>query len=289
MTPLKWAGNKQKLAERITAVLGDAPLLIEPFAGAAAVTLGSDYPAYWLGDCNPDLINFYRHVQMFGGNFVDYCQSLFADGNQAETYYRRRSLFNSIDTPHDWDRAALFLYLNRHGYNGLCRYNRQGGYNVPFGRYKRPYFPQTELMNLYEKLSRVELFQMDFEELVGYAQPGDVVYFDPPYAPLAPNSFSDYASGGFSLPDQQRLARVARALAARGVRVVVSNHDTPLTRELYRGARIEAFPVKRTISCKSNGRLPVRELLAVFEAKTADTTAIFFSGVSVARKEIEVA
>ena len=262
---LKWAGNKHRLLDRILPRLPAGDRLIEPFAGAAAVTLAADYPAYRLVDSNPDLIGLFRAVRDEGEPFLERARALFADGNRAETYYARRTAFNAETDP--VERAALFLYLNRHGYNGLCRYNRRGGFNVPFGRHARPYFPEAELTAFARRAREcpVELAVGDFEAELDAARPGDVVYCDPPYAPLSATAdFTAYAPGAFADDAQARLAAAARRAAGRGVPVVISNHDTPVVREHYHGADLDSFPVARTISRQGSNRRPVDEVLALF-------------------------
>ncbi|WP_240307960.1 Dam family site-specific DNA-(adenine-N6)-methyltransferase [Thiohalospira halophila] len=263
---MKWAGNKHRLLDRILPRLPAGHRLIEPFAGAAAVTLAADYPAYRLVDSNPDLIGLFRAVRDGGEAFIEQVRALFADGNDAATYYARREAFNAETDPEA--RAALFLYLNRHGYNGLCRYNRGGGFNVPFGRYARPYFPETELRGFLRLAwtRGIELAVSDFEAELDGAQPGDVVYCDPPYAPAGEGTgFTDYGPDGFWPADQVRLVAAARRAAARGVPVLLSNHDTEPVRASCAGAAIESFPVARTISRQGTGRRPVDEVLVRFE------------------------
>ncbi|MFO8156140.1 MAG: Dam family site-specific DNA-(adenine-N6)-methyltransferase [Pseudomonadota bacterium] len=263
---LKWAGNKYRLLDRILPRLPPGRRLIEPFAGAAAVGLNSPYPALRLVDSNHDLIELYRQIAEYGPEFVDACRALFIPGNNhAETYYALRAEFNASTDPAE--RARLFVYLNRHGYNGLCRYNRGGGYNVPFGRYQRPYFPEAEMLAFWERArsGALELATNDFEVEFDDARPGDVIYADPPYVPLsATASFTSYGPLRFALEEQTRLADAARRAAARGVPVLISNHDTPFTRDHYHGARLESFDVARSISRDIGNRRPAGELLALF-------------------------
>jgi DNA adenine methylase len=261
---LKWAGGKYRLVERIRAHLPPAARLIEPFVGSAAVFLNTDYPDALLADVNPDLIHLYRTIQADGPAFIAYARSFFVpENNTAARYYAWRERFNHTDDPRE--KAALFLYLNRHGYNGLCRYNQAGAFNVPFGRYQRPYFPEAELLAFHERAQRATFLCANFRAVLALARPGDVVYCDPPYVPLTGTAnFTDYAAGGFGPRDQEDLADWAEALAVRGIPVIISNHDTPLTTRLYRTAVVERFGVRRSISCDGNNRQMAREILAVF-------------------------
>jgi len=266
---LKWPGNKFRIVERLRAELPPGARLLEPFAGSAALFLNTDYDAYRLCDSNADLIRLYTLLQREGEAFIERCRPLFSPQNNApERYYQLREEFNTATGARQQARrAALFLYLNRHGYNGLCRYNASGGFNVPFGRYKRPYFPAKEMLAFHHKAQRAEFIHSDFRRAMEAAQPGDVVYCDPPYVPLSASAnFTTYSAGGFDLEDQQALADLAAELAERGVPVLISNHNTAFTRKVYgAAARITNFTVQRYISCIGGKRQKARELLASFQ------------------------
>jgi len=261
---LKWAGNKFAIAERIRSMLPPGARLVEPFVGSAAAFLNTDYPGYLLSDSNDDLIELYRILQREGEPFVRYCARLFTpENNREEAYYALREEFNACRRRRR--RAALFLYLNRHGFNGLCRYNSRGGFNVPFGCYQRPYFPEREMLHFYHRARHAEIVQRDFAETLRAAREGDVVYCDPPYVPLSLTAnFTAYHRDGFDLALQERLADLARETAARGIPVLVSNHATPLTRELYAGAELHEIQVRRTISRDGTNRGLADEILALF-------------------------
>lgn len=261
---LKWAGNKYRIIDQIRAVLPPGKRLIEPFVGSGAVFLNTDYPTYGLADANDDLINLFEHVQREGDAFVAYAAKWFRPKyNQPDAYYELRDRFNKTRSKRL--KAALFLYLNKHGYNGLCRYNQQGGFNVPFGRYKQPYFPAVEMQFFHEKARTATLAVADFRETMNAAQPGDVIYCDPPYVPLsATANFTSYSSGGFGAGEQEELARLAQQSAERGIPVVISNHNTPFTRHAYAAATLVEFSVQRYISCDGANRGKAAELLAVF-------------------------
>lgn len=262
---LKWAGGKTRIVDRIKAVLPEGQRLIEPFAGSAALMLNAGYPAYVLADVNADLINCYRQLQRGGQVFIELCQSFFTpETNRPEAYYAFRERFNGSQDP--TERAALFVYLNRHGYNGLCRYNASGGFNVPFGRYARPYYPEAEMRAFWQRAQRCEFAVADFVTTMDSAVPGDVLYCDPPYVPLSSTAnFTSYSANSFTPDSQRALAAKAAALASRGVAVIISNHDTPFTRSIYEGAdSLTYFEVQRHISCDGANRSKAAELLAVF-------------------------
>lgn len=263
---LKWAGGKFKLIEALSAHLPQGNRLVEPFVGAGSVFLNTNYKHYLLCDINQDLINLYKIVQQEPDRYIAAAKALFVpEMNEKEAYYKIRTAFNSTKDP--FKRSVYFLYMNRHGFNGLCRYNRKGGFNVPFGSYKKPYFPEAEIRAFSVKAQNAEFHCIGYEQAIDMTQAGDVVYCDPPYAPLSSTaSFTTYVGSGFSLDDQALLARQARHTAIdRGIPVLISNHDIPLTRELYHGARLDTIQVQRNISQKGSGRKKVDELMALYD------------------------
>lgn len=261
---LKWAGGKFKIIDKILTKLPDGQRLIEPFVGSGAVFLNAPYNQFLLADTNQDLISLYTFIQQEGYGFAEYAAKLFIpENNQADVFYELRAEFNT--TTNARRKAALFIYLNRHCFNGLYRCNSKGGFNVPFGRYKKPNFPHASVLDFHKKSQQAKFIHQDFLKTMDMAQPNDVVYCDPPYAPLSPTaSFSDYTAAGFSLEQQQQLADKAQELSQRGVNVIISNHDTPFTREIYQAAIITEFDVQRFISSKANQRNKVPELVACF-------------------------
>lgn len=264
---LKWPGGKFRIVNRIQHHLADGKRLVEPFVGSGAVFLNTRYDNYLLADTNPDLINLYRYLQDEGQDFIDYCRDFFDPANNNEqTYYACRDRFNRARNKRL--KSALFIYLNRHCYNGLCRYNSKNEFNTPFGRYKKPYFPEQEMLDFHQAATRATFIHAGFTDTMKQAKRGDVVYCDPPYAPLSKTAyFTDYFAGGFAWQQQIVLAEWAEKLSKRGIPVIISNHDTDNTRTLYRdaGARTEGFLVKRTISCDIKNRKPTGEILAVFQ------------------------
>lgn len=266
---LKWAGGKYRLLPKIKALLPDGNRLVEPFLGAGAVFLNTDYQHYLLADCNRDLINLYQLLQKKGDNFIDRAEQYFKPRyNQAETFYELRARFNQIKG-NTLEKSALFLYLNRHGYNGLCRYNSQRGFNVPFGSYRKPYFPIAEMQAFYHKAQSAEFICSDFTVTMNRACEGDIIYCDPPYAPLSNSAnFTKYSGNTFTLEDQQLLAQTAEKLAEKNIPVLLSNHDTPFIRSLYSKSEQMYFNVMRTISQNTQQRLAVGEILALFRQST---------------------
>ncbi|MGV4010083.1 adenine-specific DNA-methyltransferase [Citrobacter portucalensis] len=262
---LKWAGGKYPLLDDIKRHLPQGECLIEPFVGAGSVFLNTDFSRYILADINSDLISLYNIVKTRTDEYVQASRELFMpETNQAEVYYRFREEFNASEDP--FRRAVLFLYLNRFGYNGLCRYNLRGEFNVPFGRYKKPYFPEAELYHFAEKAQNAEFHCLSYEECMNRADSNSVVYCDPPYAPLsATANFTAYHTNSFSPKEQAHLAEMAEKLVSKQIPVLISNHDTPDTREWYRAAKHFQVKVRRSISSNGGTRKKVNELLALYK------------------------
>jgi DNA adenine methylase len=261
---LKWAGSKYSLINKIVTHFPQAKRLIEPFAGSAVVCMNTDFHQYLLAEDNHDLINIFTQIKNDGASFIQYCEKYFSpENNCADKYLFFREYFNQCTDLKE--RAALFLYLNRHGYNGLCRYNHKGKYNVPFGRYLKPYFPRKEMEFFYQRIDLVELLKCDYKVTFNRAQKGDLIYCDPPYSPLEQTSnFSAYTKNQFNENEHIHLAELASQYAELGITVIISNHDTEFTRYQYRNAEIIPFSVKRLINCKPSERRVVKELLAIF-------------------------
>lgn len=262
---LKWAGGKYSLVEHIQAELPHANKLIEPFVGAGSVFLNTQFKRYLLNDINPDLINLYNLLKAQPDAIINDTAQLFTSTNNTESrYYALREEFNATSDP--YYRAILFTYLNRHGYNGLCRYSLSGKFNVPFGRYKKPYFPAEEMMYFAEKSQQAVFTCLPFEKVFSRARKGNVIYCDPPYAPLSKTAaFTSYAARAFCMESQKKLATLAhRASVKRGIPVLISNHDLPVTRKMYEGAKFNTLSVKRSISQNGAKRVPASEILAYF-------------------------
>lgn len=266
-SPLKWAGGKKKLVDDIKRIL---PLkgkkrLIEPFVGGGSVFLNLTFDEYLLIDTNKDLINLFNILKNDSAKFIREAEVFFQEKfNDADKYYELRSLFNQSKDP--FYRSVVFLYLNRHGYNGLCRYNKSGGYNVPFGRYKKPYFPKAELAFFAEKAQRATFLHGDFQDAFKQAKDGDIIYCDPPYSPINRTSnFTAYSGNTFGDNEQIRLVNCAESVKKQGVATLISNHNVEFTRNIYRQAdKLSILNVQRSISRKGHGRVKISELMALY-------------------------
>lgn len=203
-TILKWAGNKTAIMSELKKHLPAGPRLVEPFAGSCAVMMETEYPSYLVADINPDLINLYKKVAADCESFISRARALFEEANREVAYYNIRQEFNYSTEITDFMKAVYFLYLNRHGYRGLCRYNKSGHFNIPYGNYKNPYFPEKEIRAFAEKAQRATFICASFDETLAMLKAGDVVYCDPPYD----GTFSGYHTDGFTEDDQYHLASV---------------------------------------------------------------------------------
>ncbi len=265
---VKWPGSKYRLLKFILAKLPVGKVLIEPFVGSGAVFLNTNYERYILSDANPDIINLYKILQQYGDEFISFCSQFFiVKNNTAIQYYKIRDQFNNNNNNDPATRAALFLYLNRHGYNGLCRFNKNNKFNVPFGRHAHMMFPAQSMKLFFLKAKKAKFFLRDFKDaLIKIKEPNSVVYCDPPYVPLSNTAnFISYQANGFDPNNQQILADMAVKLAKKGVPVLISNHFTLLTKKIYtKATEFTTFPAKRMISCKAENRNYVTELLALY-------------------------
>ena len=215
-----------------------------------------------LGDINPALIATYQQVRDNVESVIGHLERL-AHEHSSETYYRVRESYNYAGNLAAAHRAALFIYLNKTCFNGLHRVNRKGHFNVPVGRYARPGISNPAgLRAASRELARAEIDCQPFENLLRTARPGDFIYLDPPYQPLSPSSnFTSYARDGFDSDDQRLLRDVFTALDRRGCKLMLSNSDAPVIRDLYRRFRIERVAALRAINCDARNRGRISELV----------------------------
>lgn len=248
--PLKWAGGKRWQVPHLKPLWEPhcSRRLVEPFCGGLAVTLGLEPRRALLNDANPHLIHFYRWLQR--GLRVEIAME-----NDERLFYAHRDRFNALlATGKEATRevAALFYYLNRTGFNGLCRFNRSGEFNVPFGRYAR--IGYTRDFTAYPDAFADWTFTNNDVEAVPIER-GDFVYADPPYDV----EFTHYAKDGFTWADQER---TAAWLGKHRGPVVLVNQATPRIEALYRkiGYTVQFRDAPRRISCTGD-RTPAREIM----------------------------
>ena len=262
---LKWAGGKSKLVPTLSEYLGIEGRLVEPFVGSGAVFMGTEFNDYLLCDTNPDLIGLFNNIKKNSTELIIQVSEIFEGKyNTEEYFYALRSEFNELQS-NDLRKSVLFIYLNKHAFNGLCRYNSKGFFNVPYGRYSSPTAPVKEIKMFSLKCSFAEFICADFANTFEMLKEGDVVYCDPPYVPLSASSnFTAYSKGTFNDESQLLLAQLAEKAKVKKIKVVISNHDTDFTRKIYAKAELHQLEVHRSISSKSSTRGKVNELIAVF-------------------------
>jgi DNA adenine methylase len=284
---LKWAGGKRQLLPRLSLYYPDQfTRYIEPFVGSGAVffdllnTGRLEGRRATLADVNPDLIGCYLAVRDDVEEVIRELQALAREHTRRgnDLYYAVRHQFNvlrgagrlpDLYTP---DMAAMLIYLNRTGFNGLFRQNRDGGFNVPAGRYLNPRICDPDhLRSVADALQRhdVTIELGSFDATLAEAGPGDFVYCDPPYAPLSRTaSFAHYTAGGFTAEDQERLQQSVITAARRGATVLVSNSSAPQILRGYSsreaadaGLVVRRVPARRAINSDPRKRGAVDELI----------------------------
>jgi DNA adenine methylase len=249
--PLKWAGGKRWQVPHLKPLWAAHThrRLVEPFCGGLAVVLGLSPDVALLNDANPHVVNFYRWLQK--GLRVDLVME-----NDESLFYRHRERFNALlaaGRAQTREAAALFYYLNRTGFNGLCRFNRSGQFNVPFGRYSQIRY--TRDFTAYREMFAGWTFTSGDLEAVAIER-DDFIYADPPYDV----EFTQYVNAGFTWEDQQR---TAVWLAKHRGPCVLVNQATPRIEQVYRqlGYRVQFLDGPRRISCTGD-RTPAREIMA---------------------------
>ncbi|WP_109829022.1 DNA adenine methylase [Proteus mirabilis] len=265
-TILKWAGSKARIMDKLIPHLPKARRLVEPFAGSCAVMMNTEYEEYLIADANQDLINLYRSVSK--NPDVMACSDLYdwKQQNNEESYYQARKLFNlgkqELDAVLTNKQSARFLYLNRHCFNGLCRYNAKDEFNVPFGKYKNVYFPEKEIYQFAEKAVNAIIACLEWQDTLSLVDFGDGVYCDPPYMGDE-GSFTKYHHTDFTHAHQIELAQALKALnQSQGNPITVSNsiHAKELYADL--GFIIHEIDAPRSISANGN-RQSAKEIIAV--------------------------
>ena len=266
---IKWAGGKRQILPYLIENLpNNWDRYFEPFVGGGALLIElykkNLIKSAVISDINIDIYNLYLSIKEKPKELIEKIKTL-PFRNNSKDYYEARRLFNEnkiINVP-DLNRASLFIYLNRHCYNGLYRLNSKGEFNAPFGRYNNPSMPTEEnIWELNKLFKKIIILNDDFEIVVINARKGDFVYFDPPYMPLSKTSnFTDYTSEGFDENGQIRLFNVCKKLNSLGVNFMLSNSNSEFIRNLYKDFNIISIPAKRNINSKASLRGEIEELI----------------------------
>jgi DNA adenine methylase len=257
---IKWAGGKRQLLPQLRRYVPERfGRYYEPFVGGGALFFELRPTNAVLTDVNERLIRTYRGVQ----NDVEGVIELLRTCRHEEGFfYEQRDV--DIDQKTDTEVAAWFIYLNKVGFNGLYRVNRQNRFNVPFGRHKNPTICDEQTLRACSAaLAHARIEKADFAAAVAEAQAGDLVYFDPPYVPVSVTaSFTSYTSDRFDRVGQERLRDLALELKGRGVHVLLSNSSAPLVRDLYQhGFETVEVSATRLVNSKVTGRGAITELV----------------------------
>lgn len=258
---IKWAGGKRRLLEQYNALLPNHSQFnryFEPFLGGGAVFFHLKPSKALLADLNPELINCYKMVKNYPDELIDH---LAKHKTTEQYFYKQRELLPENLTP--IERASRFIYLNKTCYNGLYRVNKQGQFNVPYGKYKKPLICDREVIRAAsEALQNVQFSIASFEKTVSQAHSEDFIYLDPPYVPTSVTaSFTSYTSCNFTESDQVKLAEIVRNLDKKGCLFMLSNSDTKLVRTLYQGFKFFTVHCPRSINSNPFARGLVTELV----------------------------
>lgn len=258
---VKWAGGKRQLLTQITERMPSSfKRYYEPFIGGGAVLFEIAPKAAVINDVNEQLINAYKQVKdepeqlMAELNVIDVGHKS-ADAKK-EYFYQMREQFNKVLSSRitDIHSAALFIYLNKHCFNGLYRVNGHGLFNVPFNGSNTASYVRDNILEASSYLSSVDIYCGDFANACVDAGEGDFVFLDSPYAPLNPTSFEAYTKEGFGYSEHLRLAELFKELDAKGCYCMLTNHNTELISKLYSNYKIDVVSVRRSINADASKR-----------------------------------
>ena len=259
---VKWAGGKRQLLPQIKERMPEKyNNYYEPFVGGGAVIFELLPAKALINDINKSLINAYRQIcnapQTFLAEVNKLDEKMWEDGK--EYYYYLREHYNDklIKAEYDEELAALFVFINKHCFNGLYRVNGKGLFNVPYNKSRRVSVDENTIMGTSKYLQGVTIIDGDFEEACEAAKEGDFVFIDSPYAPLNPTSFESYTKEGFDIESHKRLAKYYDELTSRGCYCMLTNHNTELINELYgnKGYKMDVVSVKRMINSDASNRV----------------------------------
>lgn len=265
---VKWAGGKRQILDKLKSCSPvEFNTYFEPFVGGGALLFDLAPKNAVINDSNEELINVFN-VLCNEKKYSKMCRYLnkFERKHDEEFYYEIRNIdrnkkkFNKLN---DSKRAARTIYLNKSCFNGLYRVNSKGEFNVPFGKKtKVNTYDGENLLNVhsYLTLNNISILCTDFEDAVSTAKEGDFVYFDPPYDSDT-STFNSYTEDGFNKDEQRRLAKVFKELDEKGVKVMLSNHNTTLIKELYKDYNFYVIEAKRSINSNGKKRGKVEEVI----------------------------
>lgn len=264
---VKWAGGKRQLLPQIKERMPkEYNRYFEPFVGGGAVLFDLQPESAKINDINKALIHTYRQICEVPQVFIKNVNKLDVemkvrktDTAAKEYYYNLREHYNDklMKAEYDVELAAIFVFINKHCFNGLYRVNGKGLFNVPYNNSRRVSVDEKSIMDISEYLQRVTISDGDFEVACEEAERGDFVFIDSPYAPLNPTSFQSFTKEGFDIESHKRLARLYDKLTAKGCYCMLTNHNTELINELYgnKDYKIDVVNVKRMINSDAANRV----------------------------------
>ncbi len=259
---VKWAGGKRQLISQIKERMPkEFNNYFEPFVGGGAVIFELLPKKALINDINKSLINAYRQICHNSDEFIKAVNKLDAEmwEDGKKYYYEMRQHYNDklMKSEYDVELAALFVFINKHCFNGLHRVNGKGLFNVPYNNSRRVSIDESLIRDVSAYLQGVTIVEGDFEEACKDAKKGDFIFFDSPYAPLNPTSFESYTKEGFDIESHKRLAKLFDDLTAKGCYCMLTNHNTDLINELYggKGYKIDVVSVKRMINSDASNRV----------------------------------
>lgn len=268
---VKWAGGKSQLLSYINEMKPSSfEKYFEPFIGGGAVLLDLRPNNAHINDINPELFNVYISIRddvdavIFELEKIDSEHEASADCKAF--YYSVREQFNLSLNSNTPEQAARLIYINKHCFNGLYRVNSRGLFNVPFNNKKRgESFDSKNLRDISDYLQSVNITCGDFEDSLSEIESGDFVFFDSPYVPVNPTSFTDYTKEGFEYEDHVRLALLFKRLSDSGVFCMLTNHNTQLVHDLYRDYNIRVVQVSRNINSDAENRKGEEVIITNYE------------------------
>ena len=266
---VKWAGGKRQIIDKLKKYIPTKyNCYYEPFLGGGALFFELAPKNAVINDSNEELMNVYK-VLCDHDKYTKMCKLLneYEASNNEKFYYeiRNKDKEKNFNRLSDYKKAARTIYLNKTCFNGLYRVNKKGYFNVPYNKKNKINTYEGEnLLTIHMQLTlnNIKILSTDFAEAVKDAKEGDFVYFDPPYDSVSKNqTFNSYTEEGFGKEEQKRLSKVFKDLDKKGVKVMLSNHNTELINKLYKDYNIHIIEAKRSINSKGNKRGKVEEVI----------------------------
>lgn len=260
---LKWAGGKRQMLKELLPLVPEYKgKYIEPFVGGGAMFFALEPEKAILSDSNEELIHLYKTIRLKANLVIEELKQMH---NSEEDYYRIRALnWRELS---DTAAAARMIYLNKTGFNGLYRVNRQGGFNVPYCKNENVSFCNEErIRNAAKMLKGKKICCNDYKKVLEkYSETGDFIFLDPPYFQVTDReSFIRYTSDRFYENDQIELAEIVNELYDKGCNLLITNSDHPMIYELYKRFNIKVLNVRRSVNCKGNDRKGVDTVITAF-------------------------